>query len=190
MTLSRRDLFSACRFRGRRGGSPALAQRPAFAQLPAPPVQTGAGRHLTSPALDALREGRRGPIGSRTRKKFTEATGVEVRTGRESWEDIARRRRSRQTWRGPGRHAGVVRRPIPVPRQTSRGDGHRHRLGSRYGGSYPGLEGYAKTRTASSSPFRSPPSAMRFFYRESWVKEAGFSEFPEGTNDFSKSAKR
>ena len=51
-------------------------------------LQARSRREAARAALEALRAGRRRRSGWRTRKKFTEVTGVEVRVDSENWEDI------------------------------------------------------------------------------------------------------
>ena len=78
-------------------------------------------------------------------KKFTEATGVEVRVDKESWEDIRPKAAvAANVGSGPDLMLVLVRRSAPISRQAARRD--RSRQLSRcdkYGGWYDGPKGYA-----------------------------------------------
>jgi len=117
-------------------------------------------------------------------KKFTEATGVEVRIDKESWEDI---RPKAAVAANVGSGPDIIwvwfddahQYPDKLLDVTELADS----LGKQYGGWYEGVEGYAKR----DGRFIALPLAAignAVCYRESWVKEAGFSKFPEKTDEF------
>jgi multiple sugar transport system substrate-binding protein len=62
-------------------------------------------------------------------------------------------------------------------------------LGTKYGGWYPGLESYGKTKDGKFVALPLATIGNALCYRESWVKEAGFSEFPTDTKGFLELAK-
>ncbi|MET1029264.1 MAG: ABC transporter substrate-binding protein [Dongiaceae bacterium] len=117
-------------------------------------------------------------------KKFTEQTGVQVRIDKESWEDI-RPKAAVAANVGAGPDIVLVwfddahQYPDKLVDLTDLAT----YLGGKYGGWYPGLEGYAK----QGNQFIALPLATignAVCYRESWVKAAGFSEFPKDTKGF------
>ena len=122
-------------------------------------------------------------------KKFTDATGVPVRVDKESWEDI-RPKAAVAANVGSGPDVMLVwfddahQYPDKLLDVTDIGEG----LAAKYGGYYPGLEGYAK----KDGKFIGLPLAAianAILYRESMLKEAGFSAFPGKTDEFLAMAK-
>ncbi len=117
-------------------------------------------------------------------KKFTDLTGVQVRIDKESWEDI-RPKAAVAANVGSGPDIVLVwfddahQYPDKLVDMTDLAT----YLAGKYGGWYPGLEGYAK----QGDKFIALPLATignAVCYRESWVKAAGFSEFPKDTKGF------
>ena len=117
-------------------------------------------------------------------KKFTDATGVEVRIDKESWEDI---RPKAAVAANVGSGPDIVwvwfddafQYPDKLLDLTTLATD----LGAKHGGWYPGLEGYAKRGNAFIGlPIAAIANAV--LYRESWVKEAGFQTFPDKTDAF------
>jgi multiple sugar transport system substrate-binding protein len=117
-------------------------------------------------------------------KKFTDATGIPVRIDKESWEDI---RPKAAVAANVGSGPDIVLVWFDDPFQysdklidvTPLAD----YLGKKYGGWYPGLAEYAKLNDKFIAlPIATISNAI--LYRESWMKEAGWSAFPTKTDDF------
>ncbi|CAH1663625.1 Carbohydrate ABC transporter substrate-binding protein (CUT1 family) [Hyphomicrobiales bacterium] len=117
-------------------------------------------------------------------KKFTEATGVEVRIDKESWEDIRPKAAvAANVGSGPDIVWVWFDDAQQYPDKLLDVTDFANALGSKYGGWYEGLEGYAKR----DGRFIAVPLAAignAVCYRDSWVKEAGFSTFPDKTDAF------
>ena len=117
-------------------------------------------------------------------KKFTDATGVQVRVDKESWEDI-RPKAAVAANVGSGPDLMFVwfddahQYPDKLLDVTDLGD----YLGDKYGGWYDGPKGYA-TRDGKFIGLPLAAIGNAIVYRDSWVKEAGFSEFPKDTAGF------
>lgn len=117
-------------------------------------------------------------------KRFTEATGVEVRIDKESWEDIRPKAAvAANVGSGPDLMFVWFDDPHQYPDKlldvTELGD----YLGKKYGGWYDGPRQYA-TREGKFLGLPLATIGNAIVYRESWVKEAGFSEFPKDTAGF------
>ncbi|MER8634328.1 MULTISPECIES: ABC transporter substrate-binding protein [Mesorhizobium] len=117
-------------------------------------------------------------------KRFTEATGVEVRVDKESWEDIRPKAAvAANVGSGPDLMFVWFDDPHQYPDKlldvTELGD----YLGNKYGGWYEGPKQYA-TREGKFVGLPLATIGNAIVYRESWVKEAGFSEFPKDTAGF------
>ncbi len=117
-------------------------------------------------------------------KRFTDATGVEVRIDKESWEDI-RPKAAVAANVGSGPDIMWVwfddahQYPEKLLDVTELAD----YLGGKYGGWYDGGKGYAtKDGKFIGLPLAAIGNAI--VYRDSWVKEAGFNEFPQDTEGF------
>lgn len=117
-------------------------------------------------------------------KRFTEATGVEVRVDKESWEDIRPKAAvAANVGSGPDMMLVWFDDPHQYPDKlldvTDLGD----YLAGKYGGWYDGPKDYAsKDGRMIGLPLATIGNAI--VYRDSWVKEAGFSEFPKDTASF------
>ncbi len=117
-------------------------------------------------------------------KKFTEATGVDVRVDKESWEDI-RPKAAVAANVGSGPDLMLVwfddahQYPDKLLDVSDLGE----YLGNKYGGWYDGPKGYA-TREGKFIGLPLAAIGNAIVYRDSWVKEAGFSEFPKDTAGF------
>lgn len=117
-------------------------------------------------------------------KKFTEATGVEVRIDKESWEDI---RPKAAVAANIGSGPDIVLNWFDDPHQypdklldlTELGT----YLGAKYGGWYDGPKEYA-TRGGKFIGLPLTVIGNALVYRESHVKAAGFSAFPKDTAGF------
>jgi multiple sugar transport system substrate-binding protein len=117
-------------------------------------------------------------------KKFTEATGVEVRIDKESWEDI---RPKAAVAANVGSGPDIVmcwfddahQYPDKLVDLTELGT----YLDGKYGGFYDGLKGYAvRDDKFIAMPLTAIGNAI--VYRDSHMKAAGFTEFPKDTAGF------
>ena len=117
-------------------------------------------------------------------KKFTEATGVDVRVDKESWEDIRPKAAvAANVGSGPDVMLVWFDDPFQYPDKLLDVTDIATSFASRYGGYYPGLEGYAK----QGNKFIALPLASignGILYRESMLQQAGWSKFPEKTDEF------
>ena len=117
-------------------------------------------------------------------KKFTEATGVEVRVDKESWEDIRPKAAvAANVGSGPDLMLVWFDDPHQYPDKLLDVTELADYLGNKYGGWYDGPKDYA-TRDGKFVGLPLATIGNAIVYRESWVKEAGFSEFPKNTDDF------
>ena len=117
-------------------------------------------------------------------KKFTEATGVEVRIDKESWEDIRPKAAvAANVGSGPDMVMCWFDDAHQYPDKLVDLRELADYLGNKYGGWYDGLKGYA----SRDGQFIAMPLAAignAVCYRESHMKAAGFSEFPKDTAGF------
>jgi multiple sugar transport system substrate-binding protein len=117
-------------------------------------------------------------------KRFTDATGVQVRVDKESWEDI-RPKAAVAANVGSGPDLMLVwfddahQYPDKLLDVSDLGE----YLGGKYGGWYDGPKGYA-TREGKFIGLPVATIGNAIVYRDSWVKEAGFQEFPKDTAGF------
>lgn len=117
-------------------------------------------------------------------KKFTDATGVEVRIDKESWEDI---RPKAAVAANVGSGPDLVmcwfddahQYPDKLLDLTELGT----YLDGKYGGFYDGVKGYA-TREGKFIAMPLTAIGNAVVYRDSHMKAAGFSEFPKDTKGF------
>jgi multiple sugar transport system substrate-binding protein len=118
-------------------------------------------------------------------QKFTEATGVKVRVDKESFEDIRPKAAvAANVGSGPDIILVWYDDPFQYPDKLLDLTDLAGYLGQKYGGWYPGLESYAKTKEGRFIALPLATIGQALLYRESWVKEAGFSEFPKETKGF------
>lgn len=183
MTISRRDLLL---------GSAGLAAGAAgMSMLGSVPARAQSAMKFTPEQGASLRVLRWSPFVKgdedawlANTKKFTEATGVEVRIDKESWEDIRPKAAvAANVGSGPDVMWVWFDDAHQYPDKLLDVTDLANDLGSRYGGWYAGPEGYAKR----DGRFIGLPLATignALCYRDSWVKEAGFSEFPKDTKGF------
>jgi multiple sugar transport system substrate-binding protein len=119
-------------------------------------------------------------------KKFTDATGVQVRVDKESWEDIRPKAAvAANVGSGPDIMLVWFDDPHQYPDKLLDVTELGTYLGDKYGGWYDGPREYAtqnKGQTFIGLPLTTIGNAI--VYRESWVKEAGWSKFPEKTDEF------
>ena len=117
-------------------------------------------------------------------KKFTEATGVEVRIDKESWEDIRPKAAvAANVGSGPDMvmcwFDDAHQYPDKLVDLTELGT----YLDEKYGGFYDGLKGYA-TRDGQFIAMPLTAIGNAVIYRDSHMKAAGFNEFPQDTQGF------
>jgi multiple sugar transport system substrate-binding protein len=122
-------------------------------------------------------------------QKFTEATGVQVRVDKESWEDIRPKAAvAANVGSGPDLMLVWFDDPHQYPDKLLDVTDLADYLGNKYGGWYQGPRDYA----VRDGKFIGLPLAAignGIVYRDSWVKEAGFQEFPKDTAGFLELAK-
>jgi len=117
-------------------------------------------------------------------KKFTEATGIEVRIDKESWEDIRPKAAvAANVGSGPDIMWVWFDDPQQYPDKLLDVTDLAEYLGNKYGGWYDGPKSYA-TREGKfvGLPIATIGNAM--VYRKSIVEKAGFKEFPKDTEGF------
>jgi multiple sugar transport system substrate-binding protein len=179
MPIKRRDfLATSAAFAGVAG----LGIRPSFAQAE-PSYKPEEGASLRLLRWTPFVKGDEDAWIANT-KKFTEATGVEVRIDKESWEDIRPKAAvAANVGSGPDMvmcwFDDAHQYPDKLVDLTELAD----YLGNKYGGWYDGLKGYA----SRDGQFIAMPLAAignAVCYRESHMKAAGFSEFPKDTAGF------
>lgn len=181
MSFTRRDLLKTTAGLGAASMAPnLLGGRKAFAQELSYKPEEGASLRLLrwSPFVKGDEE-----AWLANTKKFTEATGVEVRVDKESWEDIRPKAAvAANVGSGPDVMLVWFDDPHQYPDKLLDVSELASYLGNKYGGWYDGPKAYAsKGDSAIGLPLATIGNAI--VYRESWVKEAGWSEFPKTTDD-------
>ena len=117
-------------------------------------------------------------------KKFSDTTGVQVRVDKESWEDIRPKAAvAANVGSGPDIMLVWFDDPHQYPDKLLDVTELADYLGNKYGGWYDGPRGYA-TRNDKFVALPLTTIGNAIVYRESWVKEAGWSTFPTKTDDF------
>src|SRR4051812_19199381 len=181
MTLSRRDLLLGTA--GLAAGTQLMGGLPAFAQGAAPSYKPEAGASLRVLRWTPFVKGDEDSWLANT-KKFTDATGVEVRVDKESWEDIRPKAAvAANVGSGPDVMLVWFDDPFQYPDKLLDVTDIATSLAGKYGGYYPGPESYAK----QNDKFIALPLAAignGILYRESMLQQAGWSKFPEKTDDF------
>ncbi len=117
-------------------------------------------------------------------KAFTAATGIDVQIDQESWEDVRPKAAvAANVGSGPDMVMSWFDDPFQYPDKLVDVTDLATALGDNYGGWYEGLEGYAKQ---GDSFIAIPLCAIgnAICYRDSHMKAAGFSEFPQDTAGF------
>ncbi|MBV5325442.1 MAG: carbohydrate ABC transporter substrate-binding protein, partial [Rhodospirillaceae bacterium] len=182
MSFTRRDLLKTTAGIGAASLAPSLlGGRKAFAQDLSYKPEEGASLRLLrwSPFV----KGDEAAWLANT-KKFTEATGVEVRVDKESWEDIRPKAAvAANVGSGPDLMMVWFDDPHQYPDKLLDVTELADYLGNKYGGWHQGPKDYA----SRDGKFIGLPTATignAIVYRESWVKAAGWSEFPTKTDDF------
>ncbi|WP_137130732.1 ABC transporter substrate-binding protein [Rhizobium sp. FY34] len=186
MTIKRRTFLAGTAGLVGASGLTGLGLRPVQAAEPAYKPEAGASLRMLrwSPFVKGDEE-----AWLANTKKFTEATGVEVRIDKESWEDI---RPKAAVAANVGSGPDLVmcwfddahQYPDKLVDLTELGT----YLDGKYGGFYEGVKGYA-TREGKFIAMPLTAIGNAVVYRDSHVKAAGFSEFPKDTKGFLELAK-
>jgi multiple sugar transport system substrate-binding protein len=159
-----------------------LLGRPAFAQT-APTYTPESGATLRLLRWSPFVQGDEDQWLANT-KRFTDATGVQVRVDKESWEDIRPKAAvAANVGSGPDLMLVWFDDAHQYPDKLLDVSDIGEHLGSKYGGWYDGPKGYA-TREGKFIGLPLATIGNAIVYRDSWVKEAGFSEFPKDTAGF------
>ncbi len=156
-------------------------RRPAFAQEPSYTPEEGASLRLLrwTPFVQGDED-----AWLANTKKFTEATGVEVRVDKESWEDIRPKAAvAANVGSGPDMVLCWFDDPHQYPDKLLDMTDLGTYLDGKYGGFYEGLKGYA---TRGDKYIALPLAAIgnAICYRQSHMEAAGFKEFPKDTAGF------
>jgi multiple sugar transport system substrate-binding protein len=183
MSINRRDLLAASAGLAAAAGLGKFGVAPAFAQAAEPSYKPEEGASLRVLRWTPFVQGDEDAWLANT-KKFTDATGVQVRVDKESWEDI---RPKAAVAANVGSGPDIVfcwfddahQYPDKLVDLTELGT----YLGGKYGGWYDGLKGYA---TRDDKFIALPLAAIgnAICYRDSHVQAAGFKEFPKDTAGF------
>ena len=116
-------------------------------------------------------------------KKFTDATGVQVRVDKESWEDIRPKAAvAANVGSGPDLMFVWFDDPFQYPDKLLDLTELGTYLGDKYGGWHDGPKSYATTADGKFIGLPLATIGNAIVYRDSWVKEAGFDEFPKDTD--------
>jgi len=180
MTFKRRDFLAAS---AAAAGMGALGVRPSFAQASEPNYKPEEGASLRLLRWTPFVKGDEDAWLANT-AKFTEATGVQVRIDKESWEDIRPKAAvAANVGAGPDLVMCWFDDAHQYPDKLVDLTELATYLGDKYGGWYDGLKGYA---TRNDKFIAMPLTAIgnAVCYRDSHVKAAGFSEFPKDTDGF------
>ena len=120
-------------------------------------------------------------------RKFTELTGVEVRTDHEGWEDVRPKAAvAANVGQGPDIIVGWLDDPHLYPEKLLDLTDLAEYLGKKYGGWYPTARTYGTTQKGRWIGLPLGASGALLNYRTSWVKEAGFDKFPTNFDDYLK----
>lgn len=184
MSISRRDVLLGTAGLAAGAGLAGQMGTPAFAQAAAPTFKPEAGAQLRVLRWAPFVKGEEDAWLANT-KKFTDATGVQVRIDKEGWEDIRPKAAvAANVGAGPDIVLVWFDDAFQYPDKLLDVTPIANYLGGKYGGWYPGLEGYAKTREGKFIGLPLAAISNGILYRESWMKEAGFSTFPDKTDAF------
>ncbi len=181
MTIRRRTFLAGTASLAAAAGLSGLGFQPAFAAEPDYKPEDGASLRLLrwTPFVKGDEES-----WIANSKKFTEATGVEVRIDKESWEDIRPKAAvAANVGSGPDMvmcwFDDAHQYPDKLVDLTELGS----YLDGKYGGFYDGLKGYAvRDDRFIAMPLTAIGNAI--VYRDSHMKKAGFTEFPKDTAGF------
>jgi multiple sugar transport system substrate-binding protein len=123
-------------------------------------------------------------------KKFTDATGVAVRTDNEAWEDVRPKAAvAANVGAGPDIIVGWFDDPHQYPDKLVPVTDIADYLGAKYGGWYDAPKRYGMRGDQwIGLPLGAGGACM--VYRKSWVQEAGFEEFPRDYKEVLDCAKK
>jgi ABC-type thiamine transport system ATPase subunit len=178
---------SSRRFSRTRGCSRTEPVRPYTCLRPGCPIDLQARRRrkAAAAALGSVRTGGRSTNGLPTPRRFSDATGVEVRIDKESWEDVRPKAAvAANVGSGPDL---MVMSWFDDPQQYPDKLLDVTELGTYLGGAHGGwYEGPRRLCQARRQVHRLPLCAIgnAIVYRDSHMKEAGFQEFPKDTAGF------
>jgi multiple sugar transport system substrate-binding protein len=182
MTINRRQLLGASAGIAAGLGLTKLGINPAFAQAePSYKPESGASIRLLRWA--PFVQGDEDAWLANT-KKFSEASGVQVRVDKESWEDIRPKAAvAANIGSGPDMVLCWFDDPHQYPDKLLDLTELGNYLGGKYGGWYDGVKGYVlRDDKFIALPLAAIGNAI--CYRDSHMKAAGFSEFPKDTAGF------
>jgi multiple sugar transport system substrate-binding protein len=186
MTLSRRDLLIGTATAA--AGAPLLGSLPAFAQSAEPQYKPEQGATLRVLRWAPFVKGDEDQWIANT-QKFTQASGVDVRIDKESWEDIRPKAAvAANIGSGPDIMLVWFDDPHQYPDKLVPVTDLANYLGGKYGGWYDGLQNFTKR----GDQFIALPLAAignGIIYRDSMLKAAGFQEMPKETVGFLELAK-
>ena len=180
MTFKRREFLAAS---AAVAGMNALGVRPSYAQAPEPTYKPEEGASLRLLRWTPFVKGDEDAWLANT-AKFIQATGVQVRVDKESWEDIRPKAAvAANVGAGPDLVMCWFDDAHQYPEKLVDLTELATYLGDKYRGWYDGLKGYA---TRGDKFIAMPLTAIgnAVCYRDSHVKAAGFSEFPKDTDGF------
>ena len=181
MTFKRRDFLAASAALAGIAGLSPFGIRPSFAQGAEPTYKPEEGASLRLLRWTPFVKGDEDAWLANT-AKFTEATGVEVRIDKESWEDIRPKAAvAANVGSGPDMVMCWFDDAHQYPDKLVDLTELANYLGGKYGGWYDGVKGYA---TRDDKFIAMPLTAIgnAVCYRDSHMKAAGFSEFPKDTD--------
>jgi multiple sugar transport system substrate-binding protein len=177
MTFKRRDFLAAS---AAAAGLAGLGIRPSFAQAAEPAYKPEEGATLRLLRWTPFVQGDEDAWLANT-AKFTEATGVQVRVDKESWEDIRPKAAvAANVGSGPDMVMCWFDDAHQYPDKLVDLTELATYLGDKYGGWYDGMKGYA---TRDDKFIAMPLTAIgnAVVYRQSHMEAAGFKEFPKDT---------
>ncbi len=120
-------------------------------------------------------------------KKFSEMTGVEIRTDHEGWEDVRPKAAvAANVGQGPDIIVGWLDDPHLYPEKLLDLTDLAEYLGKKYDGWYPTARTYGTTQKGRWIGLPLGAAGALINYRTSWVKEAGFDKFPTNFDDYLK----
>ena len=118
-------------------------------------------------------------------KKFTEATGVEVRVDNEGWEDVRPKAAvAANTGAGPDIILSTNDDANLYPEKLLDVTDLAEYLGKKYGGWYPAVQQYLRPDGKKWLGLGLGAAGSMIVYRQSQVKAAGFDTFPKDTAGF------
>ena len=118
-------------------------------------------------------------------KKFTDATGVEVRVDNEGWEDVRPKAAvAANTGAGPDIILSTNDDANLYPEKLLDVTDLCEYLGKKYGGFYPAAQTYLKPDGKKWIGVPLGAAGAMMVYRQSMLKAAGFDSFPKDTDSF------